>query len=105
MSCIHFTDPRVDGWFMMESPWPSLILTIAYIVLVEYALPKYMEHREAYSLRKTMIVYNFAMVALSGYIFFEVRNFVSSNLKISFILSFSCFGFRNRSSGIRYPFA
>ena len=62
---------------MMDTPWPSLALTIAYIVLVEWALPKYMENREAYSLRRAMIVYNFAMVALSGYIFFEVSHFVS----------------------------
>lgn len=64
-------DHRVDGWFLMDSPLPTLILTIGYAVLVEYVLPKYMEHRKPFCLRRFMLAYNFAMVALSGYIFME----------------------------------
>ena len=60
---------------MVGSPFPGFFLTVAYIFLVEYALPKYMENREPYELRKVMMVYNFAMVALSGYVFFEVSVF------------------------------
>ena len=57
---------------MVSSPFPSFFLTIAYIFLVEYGIPKYMENRKPYELRKFMIIYNFSMVALSGYVFLEV---------------------------------
>lgn len=64
-------DPRVTDWFMMDSPWPGLFICLFYVWLVQYGLPKFMENRQPYELRNFMLFYNFAMVALSGYIFME----------------------------------
>lgn len=67
-----FVDPRVEGYFMMSSPLASLVICLAYVYIVQVALPRFMESRAPLELRRLMIVYNFAMVALSGYIFMEV---------------------------------
>ena len=62
---------------MMGSPWASLLICLGYVYLVEVALPRYMLHRPAWQFRNLLIFYNFAMVALSGYIFIEVLARVS----------------------------
>ena len=67
-----FVDPRVEGYFMMSSPLASLVICLAYVYIVQVALPHFMERRAPLELRRLMIIYNFAMVALSGYIFMEV---------------------------------
>ncbi len=59
---------------MMSSPVPSIILTVLYVYVVKYAGPKFMENRKPYDLRGILLWYNFAMVALSGYIFLEVQD-------------------------------
>ena len=56
----------------MASPIPGVLICMAYVPLVVWILPKYMEKRPAYDLRTFMTIYNFAMVVLSGYIFVEV---------------------------------
>ena len=60
----------------MDTPWPSFILTVLYIYFVKYGGPQYMENRKPYELRSILLVYNFSMVALSAYCFFEVGNWV-----------------------------
>ena len=70
---VIISDPRVEDYLMMSTPWPSLIICIVYIWLVVSALPRFMEHRKPFEIRNLMIVYNFAMVLLSGYIFMEVK--------------------------------
>jgi len=67
----NYLDPRVDGWPLMHSPYPTLILTASYLLIV-YLGPKYMASREAYSLKTFIIVYNFMLVLLSIYMFHEV---------------------------------
>jgi len=64
-------DTRVDGYFMMDSPVPSFMITGAYFLAVEWGLPKFMQNRKPYEMREFMMVYNFAMVLLSGYTFLE----------------------------------
>jgi antibiotic biosynthesis monooxygenase (ABM) superfamily enzyme len=62
----------------MSSFWPSAVICLAYVYLVVWGLPKYMENRKPMQLREIMLVYNFSMVILSGYTFLEVRISVSS---------------------------
>ena len=69
----------------MDTPWPSFILTVLYIYFVKYGGPQYMENRKPYELRSILLVYNFSMVALSAYCFFEVGNWVKEF--ILFIIS------------------
>jgi len=65
-------DPRVADFFMMSSPWASLIICVLYVIAVEWALPRFMQDRKPLEFRPLIVVYNFAMVLLSGYIFLEV---------------------------------
>jgi len=57
---------------MMSSPWASLYICLLYVVAVEWALPRFMQDRKPLEFRPLIVVYNFAMVLLSGYIFVEV---------------------------------
>lgn len=56
---------------MMSSPWPTLAISCLYLIFL-WAGPKYMQDRHPYTLRKTLIVYNFSMVVLNFYIAKEV---------------------------------
>jgi len=58
---------------MMSSPWASLIICVAYVIVVEWALPRFMDNRKPLEFRPLIVAYNFAMVLLSGYIFVEVH--------------------------------
>ena len=74
MVCTHLSaDPRVEGYFMMSAFWPSLLICVIYVYLVEWGLPRFMENRKPLELRNIMMVYNFGMVVLSGYTCMEVR--------------------------------
>lgn len=57
---------------MMSSPLPTLAISCLYLLFL-WAGPRYMQDRQPYTLRKTLIVYNFSMVVLNFYIAKEVR--------------------------------
>ncbi|XP_059143062.1 elongation of very long chain fatty acids protein 7-like [Physella acuta] len=63
-------DPRVENWFMMGSPIPSLIICLAYFIFV-WISPSLMKNVKAFEMRNLLVVYNLAMVALSTYTFYE----------------------------------
>lgn len=73
---------------MMDSPIPSALICISYVIFV-FVGQRVMKDREPFKLKKTLIFYNFFMVALSGYIFFGVK------LLNYFILKFENFLFKN----------
>lgn len=56
---------------MMSSPIPSAVICLAYLVIVCMG-PRLMANRPAFKIREILIVYNFAMVILSGYLLYEV---------------------------------
>lgn len=57
---------------MMSSPLPTLAISCLYLLFL-WAGPRYMQDRQPYTLRKTLIVYNFSMVVLNFYIAKEVK--------------------------------
>ncbi|XP_032380724.1 elongation of very long chain fatty acids protein 4 isoform X1 [Etheostoma spectabile] len=63
-------DKRTDQWLLVYSPVPVALIFLTYLFLV-WAGPRLMKHREALDLKGVLIVYNFAMVGLSGYMFYE----------------------------------
>ena len=71
-SCI-FTDKRVEGWLLTDSYVHTVCLSLAYVVLSVVG-PHVMKHRPPVNVRMTMLVYNFAMVIWSYYMFHEVRH-------------------------------
>ncbi len=56
----------------MSSPIPSALICLGYFVVVCMG-PRLMANRSAFKIRELLIIYNFAMVALSGYLFYEVN--------------------------------
>jgi hypothetical protein len=57
---------------MMNSPIPTALICLGYLVIVGMG-PTLMANRPAFHIRHLLIVYNFAMVVLSGYLFYEVN--------------------------------
>ncbi|XP_033211342.1 elongation of very long chain fatty acids protein AAEL008004-like [Belonocnema kinseyi] len=65
------SDPRVKDWFLMSSPFPTLIICLSYAYFVKRLGPKLMENRKPFELRKTMICYNACQVIFSSWLFYE----------------------------------
>ena len=70
LSC-YVPDQRTDPWLLVYSPVPVTVIFLVYLILV-WAGPRLMKHREPVDLKVVLIVYNFAMVGLSAYMFHEV---------------------------------
>lgn len=64
---LTIADKRVESWPLMASPLPTLAISCLYLLFL-WAGPRYMQDRQPYTLRKTLIVYNFSMVVLNFYI-------------------------------------
>jgi len=64
-------DKRVDGWFMLDSFWPTLLLVAAYLFIVKIWGPRFMENRPPYNINTFLIYYNACQVGLSAYIFVQ----------------------------------
>jgi len=69
---ISISDPRVKDWLFMDSVWPTVYLTLTYLFLICGLGPKIMEKRKPFVLKEFMIIYNFAMVVLSIYIWVSI---------------------------------
>ncbi|XP_078656359.1 very long chain fatty acid elongase 4-like [Branchiostoma floridae x Branchiostoma belcheri] len=63
-------DPRTDPWFLVYSPLPIFVLFVLYVLLCVYG-PRVMEKRQPFNLKTIIIPYNFALVGLSAYMFYE----------------------------------
>ncbi|KAJ8374936.1 hypothetical protein SKAU_G00055160 [Synaphobranchus kaupii] len=64
-------DSRVRGWLLLDSYLPTLSFTLVYLLTV-YLGPVYMKNRPACSLKKVLLVYNFAVTMLSLYMLIEL---------------------------------
>ena len=73
-------DKRVDGWFMLDSFWPTFLLVAAYLFIVKIWGPRFMENRPAYNINTFLIYYNACQVGLSAYIFVQVIIWFLANL-------------------------
>lgn len=85
-------DTRLDGWFLMESPLPTLLIVASYVYIVKIYGPRAMKERPAYDLKVFLVVYNLSQVVLSAYIFYEVRFFGLASLEFD-SLTMKCFQF------------
>ncbi|KGL84271.1 Elongation of very long chain fatty acids protein 7 [Tinamus guttatus] len=68
---IKDADPRVEGWPLMSSPFPTTIIVGTYIYFVTSLGPKLMENKKPFELRQIMAFYNFSVVTLSIYMTYE----------------------------------
>ncbi|KAK0052068.1 elongation of very long chain fatty acids protein 4-like isoform X2, partial [Biomphalaria pfeifferi] len=60
--------PKLDGYPLMDSPFPVLSIIIVYLLFVHLG-SKWMKHRQPYRLNHLMFAYNCFMVFISLYIF------------------------------------
>ncbi|GLV46213.1 uncharacterized protein CBL_09992 [Carabus blaptoides fortunei] len=65
------SDPRVNQWFMMSSPLPTLLICISYAYIARVLGPRLMENRKPLGLRKTLLIYNALQTIFSAWIFYE----------------------------------
>merc|ERR1712071_734010 len=69
--CLSRADPRVEKWPMMASPVPTLLCTLAYLLVVYYGRG-WMKNRKPFSLRYILVPYNLSMCLLNFYIGLEL---------------------------------
>ncbi|XP_072052023.1 very long chain fatty acid elongase 4-like [Amphiura filiformis] len=69
---IEVADPRVEDWLLMRTPFPALGFIAAYFVFL-WIGPKLMANRKPFDFKPVLVVYNFFLVALSVYMFYEFR--------------------------------
>lgn len=67
---IKYGDPRTQDSFLLTTPEPMVAIVLSYLAFVVIA-PRIMENRPPMDLKKFIIVYNFMLVALSGYMCLE----------------------------------
>jgi hypothetical protein len=58
---------------MMSSPVPSISICVFYVVLVFIGIHYMKQRKEPFKINHILIFYNFSMVVLSGYMFYEVN--------------------------------
>jgi hypothetical protein len=67
---MSYHDPRTDGYPLMESPVPHMVVLAFYLFAVAKG-PQWMKTRPAFELRTVLVLYNLALVVLSTYMFYE----------------------------------
>lgn len=87
INAIWFLDERTRGWLLVDSPKPTLMYTILYLLIV-WAGPKIMKKRKAFKLTWALVPYNLAMACLNAYISIQVSTSSSSNEKSLGVSSF-----------------
>jgi len=62
------SDPRVQGWPLLDSFYPTLVMTLAYLgfVLMGTAVMKYMVPTP-FDMKPMMVLYNIVVIALNAY--------------------------------------
>ncbi|KAL5007555.1 hypothetical protein ScPMuIL_016361 [Solemya velum] len=86
----EFSDKRTVNWFLMSSPLPTLITVGSYLLIVYWG-QHWMKSRPAMELKSIIIAYNFCLVLLSTYIFWEF-----------FISAWVCTGFSLTCESVNY---
>ncbi|CAB1321373.1 unnamed protein product, partial [Coregonus sp. 'balchen'] len=62
---LTIADKRVEKWPLMDNPLPTLAISSSYLLFL-WLGPKYMQNREPFQLKKTLILYNFSMLFLAA---------------------------------------
>merc|ERR1712131_126030 len=65
-------DPRVAHLPLMENPILNTISVLLYLYIVKIAGPAFMKDRKPYEFRRILFIYNMVLVALSGWMFYEL---------------------------------
>ncbi|XP_060582399.1 elongation of very long chain fatty acids protein 4-like [Ruditapes philippinarum] len=63
-------DDRTQDWLLVSSIWPTLAITTTYLAVI-LGGQRVMRNRQPFQLNNLMMFYNFCLVLLNGYIYFE----------------------------------
>ncbi|XP_043984630.1 ELOVL fatty acid elongase 8b isoform X1 [Gambusia affinis] len=63
-------DKRTDPWPLVYSPVPVTLIFLSYLCMI-WVGSRLMRNRKPFEIKIVLIVYNFAMVGLSAYMFYE----------------------------------
>jgi len=63
---------HVKDNFIMQTPFPTLYLTLAYLLLVNFLLPMFMRKRREFDLRNILFIYNLSMIIIHVYIYAKI---------------------------------
>lgn len=58
----------VDGWFLMQSPWPVIGIVMAYLAFVIKIGPDYMKDRKPLNIKPIILVYNLYQTFYNAFI-------------------------------------
>lgn len=87
----YFLDPRVNDWFLMSSPFPTLFICLTYAYCVKVLGPKLMENRKPFDLKYVLIAYNLIQVIFSTWLFHEVsHDCVTAEIVVLIICDVCC---------------
>ncbi|GBM77706.1 hypothetical protein AVEN_80309-1 [Araneus ventricosus] len=67
----RYGDPRTAQWLLMDNQMYAFILGAAYFVVTKWILPRLMRNRNPCELKKLTIGYNFGMMVLNAWVFYE----------------------------------
>uniref|UniRef100_A0A182UI04 Elongation of very long chain fatty acids protein n=1 Tax=Anopheles melas TaxID=34690 RepID=A0A182UI04_9DIPT len=65
------SDPRVNDWFLMKTPWPGAAILGLYLMFVLKWGPKWMENRKPFQIDTIIKYYNLIQVVLCAFLFIE----------------------------------
>ncbi|XP_067654788.1 very long chain fatty acid elongase 2-like [Haliotis asinina] len=91
-------DPRTDGWFMMESVWPTVATVLVYLLVVAGG-SKLMSNRPAFKVNNLLVAYNFFLMLLCMYMFVEFV--ISAWLQPGFSLTCQPVNYSNDPMAVR----
>lgn len=77
----RFSDPMVDTWLLMSSPWPVATILAFYLYFVLSLGPKYMANRKPLQLKEILVAYNFIQVVFSVFLVYLVSEIHSPIVK------------------------
>ena len=66
-------DPRTSDGYWLRTPEPMMAAVVLYLVFV-VVVPRLMENRPPMDLKPLIIIYNFILVGISGYMCIEVAS-------------------------------
>lgn len=67
----YFTDKRLDGFPLMNSPLTIVIICMVYFLVAKIWGPKLMEKRQAFELRGVLVAYNSYQIIFNGFLFYQ----------------------------------
>lgn len=82
---ILYTDKRVDGFYLMSSPFPTLLICAGYIYFIKYLGPRLMRDRRPFELKGVIIFYNIIQLLLNIYLVYKVSKYTYTYLYIQYI--------------------